>query len=682
MNIDFENRTINRRSFLKGAGVVGAAGLLAACGGSSSTAGSASASASASASSSAAAANSGKPLTELITYETSGREIESWNMLYSQLATNFNVTTNIWDGLLSFDSYGKPVAAIAKSWEHNDDASVWTFHLRDDVDWVDINGEVKDHLTSKDFLVGFEWVLNAKKNEAANTSMPSTTVVGAADYYDKTDALDNDAAYALTYEDMLAAGVGIEAPDDYTVVFTCINPCPYFDTVASYVCCYPAPPALIDELGIDGFRGVNYDQMWSCGPYLIEEFVQDNTKSYVPNPNYYAKDEVTRFERITLNMISDLTVGYQLYQNRELDELELSESTLTTIQADPSNEYNDQLCEKRPTKYAYDFHFNYYCLNEDGTPNENWNKAIANESFRRCFQEGVNLIPYYARFNKINPLKCENNFYTMKGVCYNSKGEDYTSLVAKELGIDGEKYAYDGETMVHLRDSSEDSIKALRDKAIEELTAVGVTFPVKPPFYFVAGNTVAQDNATVLKQCFIDSFGDDFIQLDLRTYVSSFAKEVRTPKMHAFVINGWGADFGDPVNFVGQEILHDDNAYYAIAYSNIPIVADAPADYQKDLVASFEEFTDLVNAANAIVDDTDARYEAFAKSEAYLINHSLAVPCYYDVRWCLTHVNEYSKINAMFGPCNYKYVNWETSEDAYTTAQYEEFAKAFDSATA
>ena len=236
--------------------------------------------------------------------------------------------------------------------------------------------------------------------------------------------------------------------------------------------------------------------------------------------------------------------------------------------------------------------------------------------------------------------------------------------------------------MIHLRKSTPDSIKALKEKAMEELTAIGVTFPVKPPFYFVAGNTVAQDNATVLKQCFIDSFGEDFIQLDLRTYVSSFAKEVRTPKMHAFVINGWGADFGDPVNFVGQEILHDDNAYYAVAYSNIPIVADAPADYQKDLVASFEEFTDLVNAANAIVDDTDARYEAFAKSEAYLINHSLAVPCYYDVRWCLTHVNEYSKINAMFGPCNYKYVNWETSEDAYTTAQYEAFAKAFDSATA
>ena len=217
---DFESHTITRRSFLKGAGAVGAAGLLAACGGSSS-----STAASASSASSGAAASS-KGLSELFTYETSGREIESWNMLYSQQAIDFNVTTNIIDGLISFDNYGKPVPALAKSWEHNEDSTVWTFHLRDDVDWVDMNGEVQDHLTSKDFLVGFEWVLNAKKNQAANTSMPSTTVVGAADYYDKTYAMDDAAAAALTYDDMLAAGVGIDAPDDYTVVYTCINPCP------------------------------------------------------------------------------------------------------------------------------------------------------------------------------------------------------------------------------------------------------------------------------------------------------------------------------------------------------------------------------------------------------------------------------------------------------------------------
>ena len=668
---DFESHTITRRSFLKGAGAVGAAGLLAACGGSSS-----STAASASSASSGAAA-SGKGLSELFTYETSGREIESWNMLYSQQAIDFNVTTNIIDGLVSFDNYGKPVPALAKSWEHNEDSTVWTFHLRDDVDWVDMNGEVQDHLTSKDFLVGFEWVLNAKKNQAANTSMPSTTVVGAADYYDKTYAMDDAAAAALTYDDMLAAGVGIDAPDDYTVVYTCINPCPYFDTVASYVCCYPAPPALVEKLGVEGFRGVDYTQQWCCGPYLIEEFVSDNSKRFIPNPHYYAADECSRFERVSLSMISDQAIAFQLYQNRELDEIDLNESTITTITSDPNNEYNSQLCEKRARPSAYAMHFNYQKNNADGTPDVNWNKAIANTAFRQCFYRGLDLKAWFSRYNKINPLKCENDYYTMKGLCYNTQGAEYTTLVAKEMGFDAEKY--DGETMIRLRANGGD-ISALKKQAMEELSAIGVTFPVKATYFIIASSTSALDNATILKQCFSDSFGDDFIKLDIQTYVSSLTQEVRTPQLQSFVINGWSADFGDPVNFLGQETLHDDNAFYSHYYSNIARVAEAPADYQKDLMDAFEQYTDLVNAANAIVNDTDARYEAFAKAEAYMLENVLVSPTYYDIAWSLTHANEYSKINAMYGGCNYKAVNWETSEEAYTTVQYEQFAKAFDAA--
>ena len=670
---DFESHTITRRSFLKGAGAVGAAGLLAACGGSSS-----STAASASSASSGAAASS-KGLSELFTYETSGREIESWNMLYSQQAIDFNVTTNIIDGLVSFDNYGKPVPALAKSWEHNEDSTVWTFHLRDDVDWVDMNGEVQDHLTSKDFLVGFEWVLNAKKNQAANTSMPSTTVVGAADYYDKTYAMDDAAAAALTYDDMLAAGVGIDAPDDYTVVYTCINPCPYFDTVASYVCCYPAPPALVEKLGVEGFRGVDYTQQWCCGPYLIEEFVSDNSKRFIPNPHYYAADECSRFERVSLSMITDLTVGYQLYQNRELDELELSESTLTTIQADPNSEYNAQLCEKRPKKFSYCFIFNYDKRKADGTADENWNKAIANKAFRQCFSKGLELSKFYARYNPINPLKCENDFFTMSGLCYTTDGTDYTSLVAKELGLDGEKY--DGKTMKRLRANNGD-ITDLKKQAMDELSAIGVTFPVHCSYYILAGSTTALDSATVLKQCFTDSFGDDFIVLDIKTYVSSITQEVRNPQLQSFVINGWGADFGDPVNFLGQEVLSDDNAYYAQTTSWIAAVEADPKDYQKELLADYQEFTDLVTEAKAIVTDTDARYAAFAKAEASMLNNALCIPCLYEVLWCLTHVNEYTKINAMYGPCNYKAVNWETRQgDGYTTEEYEAFSAAFNAAT-
>ena len=674
MSINFESHKLDRRSFLKGAGMVGAASLLAACGGKSDNG------SSAASTSGAAAPNTtgATPLKEFISFESGNRELESWNILYTQKAEDANVITNLWDGLLSFDCYGKVVPAIASSWEHNDDSTVWTFHLRDDVDWVDANGEVKDHLTSKDFLVGFEWVMNAYKNEANNTSMPNDTVVGAADYYDQTKAA-GDAAADMTYEDMLAAGVGIEAPDDYTLVFTCKDPCPYFDTVAAYNSFYPVAPALLDELGIEGFRGCDNTTMWYNGPYVVEEYIQGNTKSYIPNPSYYDAANVSRFERLTITMISDGTISLQLYENRELDEVDLGESSIATIQADPSNEYNQQMCEKRPKKFSYCFIFNYDKRKTDGTADENWNKAIANKAFRQCFSKGLELSKFFSRYNPINPLKCENDFFTMSGLCYTTDGTDYTSLVAKELGLDGEKY--DGKTMKRLRANNGD-ITDLKKQAMDELSAIGVTFPVHCSYYILAGSTTALDSATVLKQCFTDSFGDDFIVLDIETFVSSTMKEVVAPKLQSFVHMGWGADFGDPINFLTQIIVHDDNAYYSCNMTNIEGIAEnGAADYQKDLVAAYEQFTDLVNEGRVIVNDTDARYAAFAKAEAYFLEENLIFPTVYDVTWCLTHANEYSKINAMYGPCNYKAVNWETSEEAYTTEQYEEFAAAFDAAT-
>ena len=663
----------DRRTFLKGAGAVGAASLLAACGEKSNNTGNGAAA------SGAAAPNStgAPPLKEFISFESGNRELESWNMLYTQKAEDANVVTNLWDGLLSFDCYGKVVPAIASSWEHNEDATVWTFHLRDDVDWVDCNGEVKAHLTSKDFLVGFEWVMNAIKNEANNTSMPNDTIVGAYEYYELTKEA-GDAAADMTYEDMLAAGVGIEAPDDYTLVFTCPSACPYFDTVAAYNSFYPVAPALIEELGVDGFRSCDNTTMWYNGPYVVEEYIQGNTKSYIPNPNYYDAANVSRFERFTVTMISDGSISLQLYQNRELDEVDLGESSITTIQSDPSNEYNQQLCEKRAKKFSYCFIFNYDKKNTDGTPDENWNKAIANKAFRQCFSKGMVLNKFFARYNPINPLKCENDFFTMKGLCYTSDGTDYTNLVAKEMGLDGE--AYDGKTMKRLRANNGD-ITELKKQAMEELSAIGVTFPVHCSYYVLAGSTSALDHATVLKQCFTDSFGDDFIVLDVNTFVSSTMKEVVAPKLQSFTHMGWGADFGDPINFLTQIIIHDENAYYSCNMTNIAgIVNNGPASYQTELVAAYEKFTDLVNEARAIVDDTDARYAAFAKAEAYFLDENLIFPTVYDITWCLTHVNEYSKINAMYGPCNYKAVNWETSEEAYTTEQYDAFAAAFDAA--
>ena len=96
------------------------------------------------------------------------------------------VLTNLYDGLLESDEYGKLVPAVAESWETEDNGITWTFHLRQGVKWVDQNGNEKGEVTAQDFLTGLEWVLNFHKNDATNTAMPMEMIEGAEDYYNMT----------------------------------------------------------------------------------------------------------------------------------------------------------------------------------------------------------------------------------------------------------------------------------------------------------------------------------------------------------------------------------------------------------------------------------------------------------------------------------------------------------------
>ena len=614
---------------------------------------------------------------DLVTSQLVVNEMETFNMLYSQSQKEFDVLCNNWDGLLEVDPHGVPIAGIAKDWGTEDGGLTWTFHLREGVKWVDVNAEEKADCNAWDFASGLEWVLNFHKNDSANTSMPLEMIKGANEYYEYTKTLSKEEADALTAGEgsKFLEMVGIEIPDDNTIIYHCIDPKPYFDSVATYSCLFPISQAMVDELGgPDGVRAMNNETMWYNGPYLMTTYIQGNEKVQTKNPKYW-DTECSLFDTATIKMVESNDISFQLYQNGEIDYVDLSEAHINTIAKDPSNKYYDYMVPAVPSKYSYQFHFNFNKNKEDGTPDTNWNTAIANEAFRKSWYYGLNLSDYWKRTNAIDPMVCENNFYTMKGLVYTTDGTEYTELVKKELGL-GET---NGNTPARV-----DPVKAeeYKKQAIEELTALGVTFPVEVDYYISASNQVALDSANVMAQAFSDGLGDDYVKFNIKTYVSSVRNEVVQPHLHSFVTNGWGADYGDPVNFVGQEILHDDNAYYSWYYSNIAKIVEAgPADWQKDLVACYEEFTDLVNTAKAIVDDTDARYAAFAKAEASMLNNVLACPCYFDVSWTLTHANEYSKINAMYGPCNYKAVNWETSEEAYTTEQYEEFAAAFDAAT-
>ena len=593
-------------------------------------------------------------------YQTQANEMETFCYHYSQAAVDLNVLSNCYEHLLTNDADGALVGAAAKEWSSPDGGQTWIFKIHDDITWVDYQGEYMADCIAEDWAVGLEWVLNYHKNQSANTSMPTEMIKGATEYYNYTKGLTEEEGKALGLEKFYEM-VAVSCPDEYTIQFECVDKLAYFPSVATYNCLAPLSAELIAEIGVDGYFGADYTTMWYNGPYTITTYIYQNEKVLTKNESYHAADTTKLFDTVTVKMVESADVAYEMFTAGELDYIELPASKLNTIYNDPTHEYNDNLIEARPTKYSYQIHLVYDKKMEDGTPDVAWNTAVANENFRLALYYGLDPVNYLARTNDINPLSCQNLCYTGNFVAVNSQGVDYTQLVRNEIGL---QYANDKFSRYNPELGEQ-----YKQAAIADLTAAGIELPIKMAYYISGSSTTAKETADVFANLIKTCLGDDLVVLDTKTYVSKLNTEVRDPQLASIYINGWGADFADPINFLGQETYGEDNAYYSQSYSKINNATD------EKLIETYKEFTRLVNEAKAITDDLDARYAAFAKAEAYMLNHALVIPWSYSVTWQLTKVNNYSQIFSAYGVQGERYVNWETSTDLYTAAQYEEFKK-------
>ena len=635
--------------------------VLSGCGGSGNS-GNSEETTGASGSEESTSASSENEIKDLVIPRLASRELETFNILYTQRAEDGENLTSLVDGLLESNPKGELVPCIAEEWGTEDGGLTWTFKLREGVKWVDVNGQEKADCVAQDFATGLEWVLNFYKNDSSNTAMPIEMIKGAKEYYEYTKTLSEEEAKALTAGEgsKFREMVGLETPDDYTVIYHCITEKPYFDSLASYVALYPMSQGMVDELGgADAVRSMNNETMWYNGCYTMTSYIQGNEKIFTKNPVYW-DTEAKLFDTVTVKMVESNDVAFQLYQTGDVDYVQLGEAQVNTIAKDANNEFHDYLVPDVPSHFSYQMQFNYNKNKEDGTPDTNWNTAIANEAFRLSWYYGIDFTNYWKRVNAINPMSCENNFYTMKGLVYTSDGTDYTDLVRKEMGMTDEN----GTTPIRL---DAEKAEQYKQQAIEELTAQGVTFPVEADFYISASSQTALDSANVLAQVFSDCLGDDYVKLNIKTYIQSSRNEVSVPHLHSFMINGWGADYGDPQNYLGQMTYGEDNAYYSQEYNYINEVEETEAT--KALIDTYKEFTTLVNEANAITDDLDARYAAYAKAEAYMLQHAIVLPCYYQIGWCLSRVDNDTKMQPMFGSVGDKMKNWGSNADGYTSEE-------------
>ena len=277
----------------------------------------------------------GEPIQELVSFALQNAEMSTFLIHNSESQFDLNVLCNAYAPLLEVDTQGKLVPAAAKAWGSEDGGLTWTFQLRDDVTWVDVDGAEKAKCVAHDWLTAMEWVLNFHKNGAQNTSMPAALIAGAEEYYEMTKAMDAAEAMALSVENgPFLETVGIEAPDDYTLIYHCAKNAPYFDTLCVSACLYPLSQALVDELGVENVLSMNNKTMWYSGPYTITEFVMGNSKTLTRNNAYWDKD-CSLFDTVTIRMLEDGNQDDTLFQTGEVDHTSLSESNLRTIY-DPS----------------------------------------------------------------------------------------------------------------------------------------------------------------------------------------------------------------------------------------------------------------------------------------------------------------------------------------------------------
>ncbi len=663
-------KLISRRDFMKAAGAaaVGTAAMLTlgACGSSSSDSSDTTAAETTAAAGDTAASTEGETVAVLVNEHDEVTDVIS--AVTSELSTFMpayvgmpNMLVNCIDTLLQVDPHNHIIPGLAESWENNDTDDEWTFHLRDNATWVDYQGNYKDDVVAMDFVYGLEWVLNFWKNDSYMTNVPVSKIVGGNEYYNYTQNMTEEEAFALDI-DVFLDMVGIEAPDDKTVIYHCINGVPYFESLATAVFTMPLSGGLLEELGVRGYKGATPFQVWYNGPYMFSEYIEDSTKTMVPNPAYW-DETCKRFDSWTYIKTESTDTAWELFELGTINNPSISSAQLETIIRDETDPWHDYVCLSPSGTVMWGLYFNYAKRNSsDDSLDTDWNLCTNNENFRKAFYYGLDLYNYAATWDSIDPTTAIRGTMSAPGIATLSDGSDYASHVMELTGFD---------PSVNWSHHDDALLAQYKAAAMEELEAQGVTFPVHCDIWAASSQT-SQNTYTILKETIEDGLGTDMIEVEIHTYITSKTSEVYNTGYASLEIQGSGPDFCDPLTYLNM-LCNDlnGNGEYADMYGHIAECVN------QDIIDQIAEYTDMVRTADAITGDHDARLLALADAEAFAINHVLVFPTCTNASRGITFINEYTKPSAANDAQKQRNINLETNADYYTTEEYDAIREAY-----
>ena len=233
-------------------------------------------------------ADKGYTLTDTWNFFTS-YEIATWDCIASSYTSDAYFIAPTYSPLLEYDAKDVQQPALAESVDVNEDGTVYTFHLRQGVKWVDQQGREIGEVTADDWVASMAHLID--NNDALGYLMTSSDGCGIKNY----DAYLNGVVTDF-------AEVGVKAIDDYTLEYTLEAPFPAFLSMMGYGCFAPLNRAFYKAQGgtfsVDGdeYTSGNYGtspaNIAYCGAYLVKNFTEKNVTSYVANPAYWNAEAV------------------------------------------------------------------------------------------------------------------------------------------------------------------------------------------------------------------------------------------------------------------------------------------------------------------------------------------------------------------------------------------------------
>ncbi len=297
---------------------------------------------------------------KVVLHTSSSSEISSLDPAIADDAVSITPIENLFLGLTDVDPITAQInAELAISWETNEDASVWTFTLRDDVNWMRYDpgtgsAEVIRPVVAEDFVYGIRRACDPRLGAYYGTI--AAKVVAGCDVVNQTPP--EETTDELVYGDTTK----VFAPDDTTLVIELQFPAGYFFSMTQMWVLRAVPREAIEEHG-DGWTAAG--NIITNGPYFLKENTRGVRRIFVRNealaPELTGGDG--NIEEIIYTVIEDLGTAFALYQDDQLDTTVVPSAELQNVLE--SEEYADQLLQ------IFDLGVGYFGYGYDKPPFDN-----------------------------------------------------------------------------------------------------------------------------------------------------------------------------------------------------------------------------------------------------------------------------------------------------------------------